>query len=88
MSHANSVEIIGRLRRAEGHLAAVVRMVGEGRDALLIAQQLQAVIRALEKSKLAIIHHHIDHHLGEIAGPLTPELKERLAAFREITKYL
>ena len=88
MSHATTPEIIGRLRRAEGHLAAVVRMVTEGRDGLVIAQQLQAVIRALEKSKQAIIHDHIDHHLGEIAGPLTPELQEKLAAFREITKYL
>jgi DNA-binding FrmR family transcriptional regulator len=88
MSHANNSEMMRRLRRAEGHLAAVLRMVAEGRDGLAIAQQLQAVIRALEKSKQMIIHDHIDHHLGEIAGPLSPELKEKLAGFREITKYL
>jgi DNA-binding FrmR family transcriptional regulator len=87
-SHANDPEITSRLRRAEGHLAAVLRMVAEGRDGLLIAQQLQAVIRAPEKSKRSIIHDHIDYHFGEMAGPLTPELKEKLANFREITKYL
>lgn len=88
MSHANNPEIMSRLRRAQGHLAAVLRMTEEGSDGLLIAQQLQAVIRALEKSKQAVIHDHLDHHLGEIAGPLSPQLRRKLAGFREITKYL
>lgn len=89
MSHANDPEMLKRLRRAEGHLASVVRMVAEGRDGLDIAQQMQAVIRALEKAKQAIIHDHIDHHLGEIAGTVSgEEIKKKLAGFREITKYL
>ena len=48
----------------------------------------QAVIRALEKSKQMLIHDHIDHHIGEITGPVSPEVQRKLAAFREITKYL
>lgn len=88
MSHANNPEIIKRLRRAEGHLAAVVRMVAQGRDGLVIAQQLQAVIRALDKSKQLLILDHIDNHLDEMAGPLPPEVRQKLATFREITKYL
>ncbi|HEY4135197.1 MAG TPA: metal-sensing transcriptional repressor [Alphaproteobacteria bacterium] len=63
MSHANNPKIIGRLRRAEGHLASVVRMVEEGRDAITIAQQLSAVIQALNKAKSALVFHHIEHHL-------------------------
>lgn len=88
MSHADNPEIIKRLRRAEGHLASVVRMVADGRDGLAIAQQMQAVIRALEKSKQMLIIDHIDHHLGEITGPLPGEAKQKLAALREIAKYL
>lgn len=88
MSHANDPEILKRLRRAEGHLATVVRMVAEGRDGLLIAQQMQAVIKALEKGKQMLIHDHIDHHLGEMTGPLPAEVRQKLARFREITKYL
>lgn len=42
MSHANNPDILKRLRRAEGHLTTVVRMVEESRDGLLIAQQMQA----------------------------------------------
>ena len=88
MSHANNPDILKRLRRAEGHLASVIRMVSEGRDGLSIAQQMQAVIKALEKSKQLLIHDHIDHHLGEVTGPLPPEVRLKLAEFREITKYL
>ena len=88
MSHANDPEILKRLRRAEGHLTTVVRMVAEGRDGLEIAQQMQAVIKALEKSKQMLILDHIDHHLGEVTGPLPAEVRHKLARFREITKYL
>lgn len=88
MSHANNPDILKRLRRAEGHLTTVVRMVADGRDGLAIAQQMQAVIKALEKTKQMLILDHIDHHLGEVTGPLAPELQQKIAEFREITKYL
>ena len=88
MSHANNPDILKRLRRAEGHLATVVRMVAEERDGLAIAQQMQAVIKALEKTKQMLILDHIDHHLGEVTGPLPAEVQRKIAEFREITKYL
>jgi uncharacterized protein len=88
MTHASNPEFLNRLRRAEGHLGTVVRMVAEGRDALAVAQQMQAVIRALEKTKHMLILHHIDHHLGEAKGSLAPEMRQKIAEFREITKYL
>lgn len=88
MSHVNDPEIHKRLRRAEGHLSKVVRMVGEGKDGLAIAQQMQAVIAALENAKRLIIVDHIDHHLAEGDTGLTPQMREKLAVFREIIKYL
>jgi DNA-binding FrmR family transcriptional regulator len=88
MSHANNPDLLRRLRRAEGHLATVVRMVADGRDGLAIAQQMQAVIRALEKSKQMLIIDHIDHHLGEFAGAESQDRKTRIAEFREIARYL
>ncbi len=88
MSHANDPDIIKRLRRAEGHLASVVRMVSEGRDGLIIAQQMKAVIKALEKTKKMLILDHINHHLGEATETLPPDLQKQFSAFREITKYL
>lgn len=88
MSHADNPDILKRLRRAEGHLATVVRMVADGRDGMVIAQQMQAVIKALEKAKQMLIIDHIDHHLGEVTGPLPPEFRQKIAELREITKYL
>jgi len=88
MSHADNPELHKRLRRAEGHLNSVVRMVCEGRDCLAIAQQMQAVIKALEKSKQMLILDHIDHHLEDVTGPLSPNEQEKIAVFREIVKYL
>ncbi len=88
MSHVNDPEIHKRLRRAEGHLSTVVKMVAEGRDGLAIVQQMQAVIGALEKAKQLLIVDHIDHHLGGGDEGLTPKMREKLAVFREITKYL
>lgn len=88
MSHANNSDILKRLRRAEGHLGSVVRMVAEGRDGLTLAQQMQAVIKALEKTKQMLILDHINHHLGEATTPLPPEVQQKIAEFREITKYL
>jgi hypothetical protein NreA len=88
MSHADNPDIHNRLRRAEGHLSTVVRMVAEGRDGLVIAQQMQAVIKALEKTKKMLILDHIDHHIEEVTGPLSSEAQAKIAAFREIVKYL
>lgn len=88
MSHVSDPEIHKRLRRAEGHLSTVVRMVADNKDCLVIAQQMQAVIVALEKVKQLILIDHIDHHLAGGDAGLTPQMREKLAVFREITKYL
>ncbi len=51
MSHAHNPDLMNRLKRASGHLATILRMVEENRDGLDTAQQLQAVISALELLK-------------------------------------
>jgi DNA-binding FrmR family transcriptional regulator len=42
-THASHPDIIKRLKRAEGHLKGIIKMMEEGRGCLDIAQQLQAV---------------------------------------------
>lgn len=81
MSHANDPAILMRLRRAEGHLATITRMLQEGRSALDIAQQMQAVVKALEKAKQMLIIDHIEHHVEDPKGNPSDDL-------REIIKYL
>jgi len=88
MSHANNPDLVNRLKRAQGHLATVLRMVEEGRDGIAIAQQMQAVVKALEKTKTLLITDHIEHHLEAVAGPLPRRARERLAGLGEIARYL
>ena len=47
--------ILNRLRRAEGQLGGVIRMLEEGRSCQDVVTQLAAVSKALDKAGFAII---------------------------------
>lgn len=86
--HQSHAEVVKRLRRAEGHLATIIKMIGAGRPCLDLAQQLHAVESAINKAKVALIQDHIDHCLETAAGPLGRDARAPLQEFRAITKYL
>lgn len=86
--HAEHPEIVKRLRRADGHLRSVIEMIESGRGCLDIAQQLQAVEKAIVQAKKALIHDHIDHCLEDIAEPLGKDDRSRIDEFKLIAKYL
>lgn len=88
MSHATDKALVNRLRRANGHLARIATMVEENRSALEIAQQLQAVIGALDKARKVLVSHHIEHHLEEAVGGLPPETRQMLAEISDLAKFL
>ncbi len=88
MSHAANPDLLNRLRRANGHLASIIRMVEDGDDGLKIAQQMQAVVAALEKTKTLIVTDHIEHHLEDVIGPLSEAVRDDLAKLGELAKYL
>jgi DNA-binding FrmR family transcriptional regulator len=52
---AEMKSVVNRLRRAQGQLAAVTRMIEEGRDCKSVVTQLAAVSRALDKAGFSII---------------------------------
>ncbi len=79
--HATHAAIIGRLKRAEGHLRRVIGMIEEERPCLDLATQLHAVERALAEAKRALIHDHIDHCL-------TGGDKHDLTQIKALTKLL
>jgi DNA-binding FrmR family transcriptional regulator len=47
--------VVNRLKRAQGQLAGVLRMLEEGRDCADIVTQLAAVSRALDKAGFALM---------------------------------
>lgn len=79
--HHHHDDISKRLKRAEGHLRKIITMMEDGRSCLELAQQLQAVEKAISHAKKALIHDHIDHCLEDGS-------KADIKEFKEITKYL
>ena len=86
--HASHPDIVKRLRKAEGHLRAIVSMLEEGRGCLELAQQLQAVEKAIANAKKALVHDHIDHCLDLAVGTDAKKARASVKEFKEITKYL
>jgi len=67
--HATHPALVARLKRADGHLRAVIGMIEDGKPCPEIAQQLQAVEKAVVNAKRALIHDHVDHCLDEDRSP-------------------
>lgn len=80
--HATHPALIARLKRADGHLRAVIEMIEAGKPCLEIAQQMQAVEKAVTNAKRALIHDHMDHCL-DVEGSETDR-----AELRTIARYL
>lgn len=60
--------VTNRLRRAQGQLAGVLRMMEEGRDCEDVVTQLAAVSRALDRAGFAIIATGLKQCLAEEGG--------------------
>jgi len=86
--HQTHPEIVRRLRRAEGHLRSIIDMIETQRPCLDIAQQLQAVEKAIAQAKKTLIHDHIENCLEQAVGPLARNQRSPVDEFKAITKYL
>lgn len=79
---------MAEMKGAHGHLATIVRMIEENRDALETAQQLQTMVSAHDKAKAVFVADHIDLHLEKAVEPLSQEAREKLGRLTELAKYL
>ena len=52
---ADMAAVVTRLRRAQGQIGGVIRMIEEGRDCREVLTQVAAVSRALDKAGFAIV---------------------------------
>jgi DNA-binding FrmR family transcriptional regulator len=87
-AHQTHPQIVKRLKRADGHLKAIIEMIEAGRPCLDIAQQLHAVEKAVCQAKRTLIQDHLDHCLEDVVGPLASDQRRSIDEFKEITKYL
>jgi DNA-binding FrmR family transcriptional regulator len=86
--HPNHPHIVRRLKRAEGHLRVIIKMIQDGSPCVDLAQQLQAVENAIDNAKKALIHDHVDQCINRSLKAAGPRGHTALREVRAITKYL
>ncbi|WP_372736507.1 metal-sensitive transcriptional regulator [Nocardioides sp.] len=68
--------VVNRVKRAQGQLSGVLRMIEEGRDVQEVVNQLKAVTRALDRAGFAIIAMELRAAIAE--GPVDDDELTRL----------
>lgn len=77
----NREQIQGRLRRVEGQIRGIQKMIEQDRDCESIVTQLMAARAALDKASLMIITRHLKQCLAEPPLPGGADNLERVMAF-------
>src|SRR5450631_927263 len=67
--------VVNRLRRAQGQIGGVLRMIEEGRDCKEVVTQLAAVNHALDRAGFAIISSGLKQCLTDADGQDSVDLK-------------
>ncbi len=67
--------VVNRLRRAQGQIGGVLKMIEDGRDCQDVVTQLAAVSRALDRAGFAIIAAGLKQCLQESGGEETIDTK-------------
>ncbi|OKI02179.1 transcriptional regulator [Streptomyces sp. CB02923] len=72
--------VLNRLRRAQGQIAGIIKMIEDGRDCEDVITQLAAVSRALDRAGFAIIATGLQHCMadGERTGGDREQMRARL----------
>lgn len=71
---AARTDVLNRLRRAEGQLRGIQRMVEEGEDCLKIGQQFSAVRKALDSTYLRMTMCFLEQ---ELEGRMHPDTVQK-----------
>jgi DNA-binding FrmR family transcriptional regulator len=86
----NKDDLVKRLRRAEGQVRGIQRMVENDTYCIDILTQVSAATKALETVALALIEDHLAHCVAEAAregGPVADEkIKEASAAIARLVR--
>ena len=69
---------ISRLRRAEGQIGGVIRMLEQGRDCKDVVTQLAAVSRALDKAGFSVVASGLKQCLADPDSELDVAAMEKL----------
>jgi len=73
---AEMTPVLNRIKRAQGQLAGVLRMMEEGRECEDVVTQLAAVSRALDRAGFAIVATGLQHCLANGDGLDSGDVKK------------
>ena len=83
--HPSYSSQINRLKRAEGQLRGVVRLIDEGKYCIDILNQLKAVQKALASVEANILETHIENCVAQaISSP--DDTRQKIAELTKIIK--
>ncbi|MBH0008400.1 MULTISPECIES: metal-sensitive transcriptional regulator [unclassified Salinibacterium] len=86
----NKEQLLKRLRRAEGQVRGIHRMIEEDTYCIDVLTQVSAATKALESVALALLDDHLSHCVAEAAregGPVADEkLREASAAIARLVR--
>ncbi|MFE9443594.1 metal-sensitive transcriptional regulator [Streptomyces sp. NPDC006602] len=81
LAGAELKSVLNRLRRAQGQISGVIRMIEEGRDCGEVVMQLSAASRALDRAGFAIIATGLQQCLTDVDGDgKSDESREQMRA--------
>jgi len=81
-------DILNRLRRAEGQLRGIQRMVEQGQDCLKIGQQFSAVRKALDSTYQRMTLCFLEQELSQRVSPDQLEKGDRDAMLKNLETLL
>ena len=76
---ANKDDLQKRLRRVEGQVRGIARMVDEDKYCIDILTQVSAMTSALESVALGLLDDHLHHCVTDAAAAGGPEAEQKLA---------
>jgi DNA-binding FrmR family transcriptional regulator len=77
---ANKEQVAKRLRRAEGQVRGIARMIDEDRYCIDVLTQISALQAALDKVALALLDDHVRHCVMQAAPAQREARAEELVA--------
>jgi DNA-binding FrmR family transcriptional regulator len=87
VAHGTKDKHLQRLKRIEGQVRGLHRMVDEEQYCIDILTQVSAVTRALESLSLALLDEHLEHCVVQAVGDdQQAKLKEASAAIARLVK--
>jgi len=80
----NNMNVLDRLKNAEGHIHGIIRMVEEGAYCIDVIRQIQAVQAALNKINSQVLQNHLNSCLITVVKG--EDVQERERVFQEVAE--